>query len=86
MKSLYYIEIARSIDDNGKIIPAKKMKWYTPWVQKIAYEDIDTVEKYRYDLQENSPQRVVRIRKAGCLKIYIFDVFMFKNLIKTYKN
>lgn len=72
MKTLYYIEIARSIDDNGKIIPAKKMKWYTPWVHKTAYEDIDTIEEYRYDLQGNLPQRVVRIRKAGWFKnLYI---------------
>lgn len=68
MKTLYYLEFAQSVDDNNKIIPAKKLHWYTPIYKKVAYEDPETCLHERYDIQENLKRWVVRVAKAKFFK------------------
>ena len=68
MKTLYYLEFADSIDYNNNPVPAKKMRWTTPDMYKIAYEDPDLVTQERYRYQESLRKHVVRIRQAGFFK------------------
>lgn len=68
MKPLYYLEFARSKDDNGQLIPAKELFWYVPSYQKIAYEDPYLCAKARYEAQSDSSKYVVRYRQASWFK------------------
>jgi hypothetical protein len=68
MKTLYYHEFAKSIDDNGNPIPAKKLKWKVPKWSRIAFEDPEYCLKVRLENQENLKYHIIRVVQAGRLK------------------
>lgn len=65
MKPLYYLEFARSYENDGTIIPAKKLNWFTIDSFRIGYEDIDTCAHERLSLQKDLTKWIVRIETAG---------------------
>lgn len=66
MKTLYYLEVAKSVDDNGNLIPARKMKYET--LSTVAYEEENEAQLERFAMQGNLHRFVVRVKKAGWMK------------------
>ena len=66
MKSLYYLETARSIDENNNPIPAKKMKWAP--LNRVAYENPNRCFKDRIYLQQMLNKIAVRTNVMGWFK------------------
>ena len=68
MKPLYYLEFAQSIDENDRIIPARKFKWFTFSYKNTAYEDIEDCRIQRIRFQNVLNRFVVRVKKANPIK------------------
>ena len=68
MKPLYYLEFAKSVNDDNQPIPAKELKWFTPDSYKIAYTDPQFCEVNRLEIQPNLNNHIVRVAKAGLFK------------------
>lgn len=74
MKNLYYLEFAKSVNDNNEIIPAKNLMWKTPNILKYAYVDAEVCSQVRYSIQEKLDNIVVRIHMASFIKGLIIRI------------
>ena len=67
MKPLYYLKIARSIDKNSCPIPAKSLKWIT-MIPKVAWEELDSCNRERMEIQYIIDRYVIKVARAGWMK------------------
>ena len=66
MKPLYYLEFAKSVDENHNPIPAKSLKWKIRY-PKVAWEDVVRCDMERITVQQLSSKHILRVAQAGWL-------------------
>lgn len=67
MKPLYYLKIAQSMDENDRLIPAKSLKWITR-TPKVAWEELDSCNRERMEIQCVAGRYVIKVARAGWMK------------------
>lgn len=73
MKALYYLEFAKSVNEDNQPIPAKKLKWEVR-LPKVAWEDPELCLRERLEVQQDLKHHIIRVVQAGWFKTILIRV------------